>query len=112
MEPSLRDEIKDRLSRYLAGQDELSAFHEWFIPATWDIDSQSEPVKRVAHRLQLLLAEFSNGDWSEEELRTKFWELINRSSITVTVGDPPLAIPPTSVTQTVPGNPAATRSVG
>lgn len=112
MESSLRDEINNRLSTYLAGQVSLSDFHNWFIPATWNIDSESDRVKRIAHRLQLLLAEFSNGDWSEEELRSNFWDVLNRPSITVIVGDSlPIVAATTSITRKV-GTVRAVQSVG
>ena len=84
---SLRDEINVRLSNYLAGQDELSELHNWLIPATWDVDAEPEKVKRLAHRVQLLLAEYSNGHQSEEELRSALWNVLNRSSVTVVIGD-------------------------
>jgi hypothetical protein len=86
MKLSLRNEIYDQLSSYLAGQIELSELHNWLIPASWDIDSEPVPVKKLVHRLQLLFAEFSNGDRDEEELRANFWNLLNRSSVTVIVG--------------------------
>ena len=77
--------MENQLSRYLAGQSSIAEFHNWLIPAAWDIDGEPESVKRVVYRAQLLLAEFSNGDRPEEELRSEFWNLLNRTSITVTV---------------------------
>jgi hypothetical protein len=107
---SLRDDINDRISRYLAGQIELSEFHDWFIPATWDVDAESAQVKRLAHRVQLFLAEFSNGDRLEDELRSGFWDILNRSSITVIVGAS-LPADTTSVTERV-GTVREVKSVG
>jgi hypothetical protein len=85
MEASIRDEIYNWLSRYLAGQISLREFHDWFIPATWELDDQSEPAKLV-HRIQLLLAEFANGDRLEDDLREALWAVVNRPTVTVFVG--------------------------
>lgn len=101
----LREQIKDHLASYLAGQTELSEFHDWLIPATWHIDLAPESDKRIAYRVQLLLAEFSGGDRTEEELRSAFWDVLNRNSITVFVENSPAMVPPTapptSITQEV-----------
>ena len=75
MDSALRDDIYHKLSAYLDGRIDLAEFHNWFIPATWDIDTEPDYVKNCAHRIQLLLAEFSNGDRSEQELRARLQEL-------------------------------------
>jgi hypothetical protein len=111
MKPSLKVEIADRLSRYVAGQIELSEFHNWIIPATWDIDAEPEQVKSVVHRVQLLLAEFSNGDRTEEDLRSCLWGVLNRSSVMVVVGTTEIGSSSTSTIQEVQ-TPAARISVG
>lgn len=110
MDSSILGEIYSRLSLYLAGSVSLEEFHNWLIPATWDIDAEPDKVKRLAHRLQLLLAEFSNGDRSEEDLRSSLWDLFPCTSVTVTVGDAPLLSRSTSLTQGV--ETAATQSFG
>lgn len=70
MADSLTRAIEARLERYLRDEDSLSDFEAWLVPETWDISPQSD---RAAHELAtaitLRIAEFSNGDWSEEELR-------------------------------------------
>lgn len=110
METSLRDEIHNRLSKYLAGQSELSEFHAWLIPAAWDMDDESEETKKLAYRLQLLLAECSNGDRSESELRESLWNLIGTTSVTVTIGEAnPVNLGNVSITQQVQ---TGLRSVG
>lgn len=85
MNPSLLNEIKEHLGLYLIGQLSLSEFHDWLIPAVWDIDTEGEDVKRLAHRIQLLVAEFSNGDRDEKELRDALWEVRSSESRSVTV---------------------------
>jgi hypothetical protein len=102
MNSSVQMEIENQISRYIAGQSSLAEFHNWLIPVAWDIDRDSQPAKRLAHRAQLLLAEFSNGDRSEDELRSELWNLLNRVSITITVvygSVSPVSMLNTSVTQ-------------
>ena len=98
MDSSIRDEIQSKLSGYLAGQIDLDEFHRWFIPATWDIDAEPTPVKRLAHRVQLLLAEFANGHRPEADLQSKLWKLIDFPSVTVMVGKAVPVVPPVSET--------------
>jgi hypothetical protein len=88
MARSLLDELRDRISACIAGAATLGEFHDWLIPETWDIDDEPENVKRLAHRAQLLLAEFATGHRSEEELLSAFWRLVDGASITVAIGRP------------------------
>lgn len=74
-----------RVVNFLLRQSSVSEFHEWFIPATWDIDDESEEVKRFAHRVQLVLAELSNGDRTEDEAREAILDFLNPQSRTLTV---------------------------
>lgn len=65
-------EIRSQLAKYLAGQSSLSAFQEWFVPRAWNIEKRADPAAvELVHEIDLRLAEFSNGDWTEEELRSK-----------------------------------------
>jgi hypothetical protein len=63
-------DIHQKLIRYLTGKMSLRAFHEWLVPATWDVeewgsDSLQEMVSGIKHRL----AEYSSGHWTKKELR-------------------------------------------
>jgi hypothetical protein len=70
MPDSITQAIEAQLERYLQGEQSLGDFEAWLVPETWDISPQSD---RAAHELAtaitLRIAEFSNGDWTEEELR-------------------------------------------
>jgi hypothetical protein len=76
MADSLTRAIEARLERYLRGEDSLSDFEAWLVPETWDISPQSD---RAAHELAtaitLRIAEFTNGDWSEEDLQKALADL-------------------------------------
>jgi hypothetical protein len=76
MADSLSKKIEAQLQRYLQGEDSLDEFEAWLVPETWDISPQSD---RSAHDLAtvitLRIAEFTNGDWTEEELREALTQL-------------------------------------
>jgi hypothetical protein len=99
MNSSLAEQITQRLSMYLAGQSTLSDFHNWLIPAVWDIDHESSTVKRLAYRSQLLLAEFDNGDRTEEDLKDSFLVMLNTRSVTIFSGEAPYVLGSTSTTE-------------
>lgn len=70
MADSLTREIEARLQRYLAGEDSLAEFEAWLVPETWDISPQSDrSAHDLATAITLRIAEFTNGDWTEEELQ-------------------------------------------
>ena len=91
MDISLIEQMSAKVVNFLLRQINVSEFHDWFIPATWDIDDESEEVKRFAHRVQLVLAEFSNGDRTEDEAREAIQDFLNPQSrtltVTITVGE-------------------------
>lgn len=70
MPSSLEKDIRGWVARYISGEVSLREFQEWFAPRVWDIDSTGDAAaSRLAGRIELFLAEFSNGDWAEKELR-------------------------------------------
>jgi|SRR5208283_3371585 len=71
-------EIRDRLARYLNGDISLHEFEGWFVPVAWSIEqSQSAEAIELAGEVELRLAEFSNGHWTEAELRSKLEPLVS-----------------------------------
>jgi hypothetical protein len=71
-------EIRDRLARYLNDDISLHEFEEWFVPVAWSIEqTQNANAIELAGEVELRLAEFSNGDWTEAELRSKFEPLVS-----------------------------------
>ena len=70
--------IRRELSRCLAGQTSLHQFARWLAPitlATFE-NAHGEAVELIAE-IELRLAEYSNGDWTEEELRRLFRSLVS-----------------------------------
>ena len=76
MAASLELQIREAITQYIAGRASLREFQEWFAPRTWDIDSlvQDGEVRKLINEIELLLAEFSNGHWTERELKNKLQE--------------------------------------
>jgi len=62
-------EIREHLARYLTGELSLAAFQEWFVPATWELDLADDQLRALYGGIELALAEYTNGDWTEDELR-------------------------------------------
>jgi len=70
MHSFLEPETAQWIRLYVDGHEDLEAFSEWFVNATWDLsgfgsDSEQELAAEVQHRL----AEYSSGDWTEDELK-------------------------------------------
>jgi len=76
MVPSLELEIREAVSQYIAGRVSLRQFQEWFASQTWNVDSVAEAsdLRQLVNEIDLLLAEFSSGHWTEQELKDKFRE--------------------------------------
>ena len=66
---STAPEIREHLARYLNGELSLATFQESFVPAMWELDLAAEPLRALYGGIELALAEYTNGDWTEDELR-------------------------------------------
>lgn len=77
MEPSLAAAIRDQLARYLKGEASLREFEEWFTAHTWDVDRiGDQEAQDLTYEIELRLAEFTNGHWTEDDLRRLFQPLV------------------------------------
>ena len=71
MSYSLDFNIREQLARYLAKEISLREFEDWFFPETWDVDQIGDlALMNLVYGIKLRLAEFSHGDWTENELRS------------------------------------------
>lgn len=61
--------IRRELVRYLAGEVALADLRNWFDAETWGAGSG------LSADVDLLFAEYSSGDWTEEELRLRLRNL-------------------------------------
>jgi hypothetical protein len=69
MPDSLDQEIRQQLARYLAGELALADFEGWLASVSWDEPSE------LAGEVTLRIAEFTSGDWTEDELRARLQPL-------------------------------------
>lgn len=82
MSHSLDFNIYEKLAKYLAGETSLREFEDWFFPETWDIDQIDNPaLVNLVYEIKLCLAEFSNGDWTEAELRSMLRLFLKKTEV-------------------------------
>jgi hypothetical protein len=79
-------ELQDQIVRYLANRISLGEFRNWFDAASWDaeIDSKSE-LSAMIGEIELRLAEYSDGHWTEEELREQLKKVVRDQFVVVEV---------------------------
>jgi hypothetical protein len=82
MSYSLDFNIRERLASYLAKEISRRAFEDWFFPETWDVDQLGDlALMNLVYGIKLRLAEFSHGDWTENELRSLLRPFIEKFDI-------------------------------
>jgi len=68
----LQSKIRDQVRRYLGRDISLNDFQDWFIPAAWSLEETENALAAdLANEIELRLAEFTNGHWTEDELRSQ-----------------------------------------
>jgi hypothetical protein len=72
---SLLRDVRARLQRYLLDMETLREFHQWFVPVAWKLRN-SGGADRTVRGIELRLAEYKRGDWTEPQLRAKLQELL------------------------------------
>ncbi len=71
-------EIKRELERFLVGLISLDEFSDWLAPITMDIEQSGSPTAvELVNEIQLRLAEFTDGYWTEAELRDLLRPLVS-----------------------------------
>ena len=61
-------EIRQKVRDLVDGRVSLREFQAWFLPATWELNEAEPVAEDLAAEIELRLAEFSNGHWTESEL--------------------------------------------
>jgi len=75
----LAPETRQWLGRYLAGEIPLRTFENWLVPMTWQSGEGTDPaVRDLLSEIELALAEYSSGHWTETELREHLRPLLAR----------------------------------
>jgi hypothetical protein len=98
-------EISAQVARYLAGEATLAELRRWLLPLVWELsESDGEQGSRLAYRIELRLAEYMNGHWTEEDLRTIFERTVPRTSgLTPNFARTISGVSPSSPSETVVG---------
>jgi len=77
MSPSLDIEIRNKLASYLVDEISLEEFEDWFVPSSWNVvNNQNQVAIDLVYEIELLLAEYHNDCWSEDELRDNLRQLV------------------------------------
>ncbi|MBI4507981.1 MAG: hypothetical protein HY691_20840 [Chloroflexi bacterium] len=70
MPPPLDVQIRAYVARYLSGDLTLRELQEWLAPVSWNIHrAGNQTAMDLAYDIELSLAEYTNGDWTEDELK-------------------------------------------
>jgi hypothetical protein len=78
------NEIRVELVKYLANEQSLDDFEDWFVQHSWDMHKDSDlSAQRLAAAIEVPLAEHSNGHLSEEELRDQLRPYVVRYVVTL-----------------------------
>jgi hypothetical protein len=69
MPTPLNIEIRELLARYMGEEISLADFDLIFTDLIWDAPRDADSISLIGE-ISLRLAEYSNGDWTEDQLRT------------------------------------------
>lgn len=66
----LEQEVRRRAADYVVGSSTIAEFELWLSPLAWSLNDQSAPsLRELVADLELRIAEFTSGAWSEDQLR-------------------------------------------
>lgn len=80
--------LRERLIDLVEGTTTLAQFDEWFAVHTWDDSNVAFDARWLAGRVELVLAEFTSGHRTWQEVREELERLAHR--IEVTMGGAPI----------------------
>lgn len=66
-------QIREQIAGYVAGEIEAPELENWLEDQAWDLEE--DPARQLAAEALRLLAEWTNGDWPENELRARLGDL-------------------------------------
>jgi hypothetical protein len=73
------EELRNQLVRFLNKELSLDDFEDWFVRASWNIHKNPDLLaQRLAYAIEVRLAERSNGNLPDEQLRQELLDLANR----------------------------------
>lgn len=73
-------ELKNKLGDYIAGRVSLEEFEDGFVSLLLDEESKKDSILyQGVYDIELKLAEYSNGYWTENELKEHLHSLLSRN---------------------------------
>jgi hypothetical protein len=75
MSDSMLRAVRAQVQGYLLGTVDLVSFQKWFGPVVWRL-GEAGSADAFVRGVQLRLAEYKRGDWTEPELRTRLLDLL------------------------------------
>jgi hypothetical protein len=76
------NKIRDHIYHYIKEDLTLNDFQAWFVPATWNIHRTGDlSTEEMASEILGRLAEYLNGDWSQDE----FKDILRRIAQNITI---------------------------
>src|SRR5258708_113549 len=71
MQRNLERRVRQRLARFVTGQESLRKFNAWFIPATWDVDQAAASLRDLVYGVKARLDEYDDGYVTKDQLKQK-----------------------------------------
>lgn len=73
----LEQDVRAKLFQLMTGLLELRDFQVWFAPVAWRLGRpENAGLHPLARRVELRLAEYTNGDWSADQLLAELGRLM------------------------------------
>ncbi len=80
-------EIRKQLGHYLNSGISLEDFEDWFVAHSWNYNEAANLILlELVSEIELLLAEFSSGHWTEDDLKERLRPIITSFTIDYTSG--------------------------
>ena len=80
-------EIQKQIGRYLNSEISFDDFEDWFVAHSWNYhEAKNLIVLELVSEIELILAEFSSGHWTEDDLKERLRPFITTFTIDYTSG--------------------------
>jgi hypothetical protein len=78
-------DVRHRAKDYVDGRSTLTDFGLWLATLSWELDETADVgLKDLVNGIELRIAEFTSGAWTEAELRDRIRVPLNASTVVLT----------------------------